>query len=207
MSLERWRISGSKPPSARQARASRSSNAVPERANAQRSPASWASGATSGSAAHSGMRRRQDEQQRVAAELGDLERRVARARRVVVLLRDDEVDLPAPQQVEALLRLHLPQLQPQPRVRLGQRAEQREDQARGGGLERRHPRTARDLAARRGAELGLGQLQPRDHGVGVVDQPRGSASVSCRPRPRRSSSGTPASRSSVAGCWETADGV
>ena len=52
-SLERWRRSGSKPPSARHARTIESSNAVPERGDAQTAPASAASGTVSGSAAAS----------------------------------------------------------------------------------------------------------------------------------------------------------
>ena len=59
-------------------------------------------------------------------------------------------------------------------------------------------------AAASSASATLGPLEQR---LGVARRARAPASVRRTPRPARSSSGTPASRSSTASCWETAEGV
>ena len=110
------------------------------------------------------------EHERVAAQLAVLERRVALARRVVVLLRDHEVHVAEPQRRQRVLGLGLDQLALQLRVARLERPERRDHERVRAGLEARHADAARDVAGR-ARQIGLGRLQARDHRVGVAGQP------------------------------------
>ena len=116
------------------------------------------------------MAGRHREQQRVAAQIHVLERRVARARRVVVLLGDHEVHVAEAQCGQRRLRVGLDDLALELGVALLERPQRRDHERVGARLERGHAHAARHTA-RRLREVGLRLLEPRDHRVRVDHQP------------------------------------
>jgi hypothetical protein len=98
-----------------------------------------------------------------------LQRGVARARRVVVLLGDHEVDVAEAQRRQRLLGLRLRELAVERGVPLLQRPEGRDDERVRRRLEGGDAQPAGDLPGRL-REIGLGCLQARQHRVGVDDK-------------------------------------
>jgi hypothetical protein len=92
-----------------------------------------------------------------------------RTHRVGVLLPQDDVEVVRQQAGDRRRRLGLGDLDPQPRVQLGQPGERGRHQRQQHALEGRDPQRAGDVG-QRGGELRLGLLQPLQHGVGVADE-------------------------------------
>jgi len=134
-----------------------------------------------------------------------LERGVPGARRMVVLLGEDEVDVAETQRRQGVLGLGLDELALERRIQLGERAERGITSACAAvwnDATRTRPETSPDARARSASAVSSCAIT-----ASAWVTRRRPASVSCTPRPTRSISGTPASRSSAASCWDTADGV
>ena len=130
-----------------------------------------------------------------------------RARRVLVLLGDRDVDAAAGEQRQRLLGLELGQLDAQRRVRGGQPPERRHHERARRGLERRDAHDAAHLARPARGEVGLELARARPARRRRAPRACGRRrSARAAARVLRNSS-TPASRWSCASCCETADGV
>jgi len=127
------------------------------------------------------------------------------ARAALVFVAQQQVDRLQAQRRQRLLELGLDHVDLHAGVCACERADRRCDELQRAGLKRRDAHATGDRAARAG-EVSLGGL---DAAKSVSAWPTSicAASVSRTLRPARSSSGTPASRSSTASCWETAEGV
>ena len=128
---------------------------------------------------------RDREHERVAAQLALLERRVARARRVVVLLRQHHVDVASRSAGSALLGLGLHELALQLGVARLERAERGDHERVRGGLEGRDPHAAGDRR-RRSLARSASAASSRAITASAWTTSRRPASVSCTPRPTRS---------------------
>ena len=128
-----------------------------------------------------------------------------RQRLVLPLVGQHEIDVAQRERGQRLLGLGLDELAAQAGRLARERVHRRGGQAQRYRLERRDPPAPGD-AARGRRQLGLRELGAVEQRLGVRTS-TSAASVRRTPRPARSSSATPASRSSTASCCETADGV
>jgi hypothetical protein len=112
---------------------------------------------------------REDQDDVVAAQRLALERVEPRARHVVVLLGDDEVELAERERGQRLLGLHLVELDADVGMARAEQLERRRDEREQRRLQRRQ---AHAPAHRAGGvlQLGLGLLDARQQRVGVLDQ-------------------------------------
>ena len=119
------------------------------------------------------MRRGEREHHLVRIEIDALESGHVGTRGVLVLLGDRQLDPAAGRERQRLLRLELHQLDPQARVRRGEPVDRGQRERARGGLERRDPDRAADVAGRRG-ELRLDRLEPGEElpGAGGEHPPR-----------------------------------
>ena len=112
---------------------------------------------------------RQGQQELVRLQLVAMQLREVRSRRVLVLLRDRDVDAAARQQRQRLLGLELGQLDPQRRMLRRKPLERRHHQRPRRGLERRDAHDAADLA-RLPRQVRLQLLEPGQHAAGAGRQ-------------------------------------
>ena len=150
--------------------------------------------------------RGQDEVDRVAVQVLAVDARGPRVRLVLPLVGQDEIDVAERERRQRLLGLGLDQLAAQAGRLARERLHRRDGEVERDRLERGDPRPPGD-AARGRRQLGLGELGALEQRLGVARRARARRRSAARRGRPRSSSGTPASRSSTASCWETADGV
>ena len=202
-SLARWRMSGSKPPSSRHVRCVISSHPIAgwPPPTARRELRQWHRARVSPGGR---VARRQDDVDPVAEQLLALD---GGRRRRGPCCHSSPI-------TRSIRRSPAPESNPQARPRRArsaaarvarQRLHRRDRQPLQHRLEARDARAASDFAGD-GGEVGI-RFAARSSSASACSTSVNAASVRRTPRPARSSSRTPVSRSSSASCWETAEGV
>ena len=190
LSLVRWRMSGSKPPSSRQVRLVISSQPVPRWPVVQASPASSASGTASRWRRAAGWSAGRTRWTGSRCRSLAVDARRPRARLVLPLVGEHEVDVPERERGQRLLGLGLDELAAQVRRVARERPHRRDARAasrptgtrRSGRGRRRCPRPPASSASASSA---------RSSSASAWRTSTSAASVRRTPRPARSSSGTP----------------